>query len=154
MKNNKSIGSKIVKILFITLASIITLVVIITVIGMNSQGNESESEEPKQETTSKEKNKDTELDTKIDELISNERFSAIETNKIVYDNHQQTKEEMRKENDRIFEETDKVEKEIKKDDEYKKLKELEKDDNLTSREILDFTEPYLDRISNLQQYSE
>lgn len=152
MKNNKSIGSKILKGVLVIIALLIAFVIMIVVIGMNTE-NTKTKEEPKMEKQS-EKNEDTELDTKIDKLISDERYSALDTNKIVYDNHQQTKVEMKEENDRIFKETDKVEKEIKKDDEYKNLKQLEKDDNLTSREILDFTKPYLDRISNLQQHSE
>ncbi len=135
------------KVLFLLLASFLVLV---------ACGNDSESEEKKKVSSEKKKPKSdrTELDSKIDDLIWDEQKQAIDLNQNLYDDHKVSKDELKEENKRIFNVSEQIKKDVKQDKEYKHLKKLEKQDDLTDREILDFMHPYLNKISGLESYSE
>ncbi|MDK9865287.1 hypothetical protein ACP3TM_08880 [Staphylococcus sp. IPLA37010] len=144
-------------VLFVLLMALIVLVIFIAILTPESTENDKGNASKEKTTEKNKKTKDdgkTELDSKIDKLVWQYQEDAITLNSDLYNDHKKTKEEMKKENSRIFDEADEVKKDIRQDNEYKQLKQLEKDNDLTTREIIDFVEPYLDRITALNRYSE
>ncbi|MEB7723439.1 hypothetical protein [Mammaliicoccus fleurettii] len=112
-----------------------------------SGNTEEETTSKKEDTAESEKeSKVSDLNSKVERLLHETRMTEIEVNGNLYNDDVRTKEEMKKTSTAIFDETEKAEKDYKKDDEYKKLKKLANEDDLTDKEIIDFTEKYLNKI--------
>lgn len=111
--------------------------------------NDSEDESTSNEDNTIESEKESkisDLNHKVERLLHETRMTEIKVNGNLYDDGTRTKEEMKNTSTAIFDETEKAEKDYKQDDEYKKLKKLAIEEDLTDKEIIDFTEKYLDKI--------
>lgn len=128
------------KVLIVTLSAMFLL----SACSNNKEDKSAKSEDKSSET--KEDSRITDLDYKIKKLLHETRMTEIKVNGNLYDDDVRTKEEMKKTSTAIFDETKQAEKDYKNDEEYKNLKKLALEDDLTNKEIIDFTEKYLDKI--------
>lgn len=149
IKKETSWIKRIFTVLTIIFCVFFALIIVAILLTPDDEESSNTSDEKTVET--EEESRVSDLNSKVERLLHETRMTEIEVNGNLYKDDVRTKEEMKKTSTAIFNETEKAEKEYKQDDEYKKLKQLAIEDDLTDKEIIDFTQKYLDKIRSFNK---